>query len=159
MLSAAYLMDRVKDVMMGSGVTHVKILAILSIAKILFVKSIMVLVVRARQVTGVTSVTILVVLKTVNHQVVIVRNREAETAMNVKLVVGDRCVRTNVHQTVWESVRKAMENVLHVFLEHGTDFAMQHVWVNIVNIAIIKQDNVKNAKMAIGAYTVTVNVC
>ena len=52
-----------------------------------------------------------------------------------------------------------MENVLHVFMEHGADFVTQHVWMNNVNIATSKQDNARNAKMAIGAHTVTENVC
>ena len=59
--------------------------------KTLFVKKILVFVNRARLITGVTTVTIPVKLKTVKDQV-LVKYRQAEHAMNVKSADGDRCV-------------------------------------------------------------------
>ena len=72
--------------------------------KTLFVKSIRVLVIRARPITGVNPVTTLVKLKTVNHQVILVENRQAQRAMNVKLADGDHCVRIIAQKTVPKSV-------------------------------------------------------
>ena len=73
-----------------------------------------------------------------------------EFVLSVLSVSGGRRVRIHVPITVLERASQQMENVIHVFMEHGDVLAMKLVWVNIVNIVIRRQDNAKSVGTAIG---------
>ena len=149
------MMDLVNSVMKVSGVKYVNIRVTWSVVKIPSVKNILAVVEIARVITGVTSVTIRVKSKTV--KTLLVSNQQEERVMNAKTTNGARFVRTIVQRTVLECAKQAMANVIRVLMERGVSLAMKRVSVIIVNIAISRQGDARNAESAIGTQTVIVN--
>ena len=80
-----------------------------------------------------------------------------DTVLIAPPVNGGHHVSTIVQATALEAVRSRTANVIPVFMENGGFFATTLVFQSTVHIAISKQVNVRDARMAIGTRSVKVD--